>query len=152
MHNRINDWYGKNAVTGVFPFINKYIRGYTMAIPEQCRGIAQKVADIANERIRNLKQKHSEHMMDAERHIGLLHNSMERVVNAKSPQHASRALNAMKDMYTGTVHGRSTKTNQFVNPSEHAGKVYGSQKNTNMKILATQVKDLIKSKLKRNKK
>jgi hypothetical protein len=58
----------------------------------------------------------------------------------------------MKDMYTGTVQGRSSKTNQFVSPSEHAGLHYDAQKSTNYKVLAKQVRNLITSKLKRNKK
>ena len=151
MHNRINEWYGKNAVTGVFPFIN-ISEDKIMAIPDMCRGHAQKIVDIANEKIRNMKAKHQENMLDAEKHIGLLHNSMERVVNAKTPGTHTKALNKMKDMYTGTVQGRSSKTNQFVSPSEHAGLHYDAQKSTNYKVLAKQVRNLITSKLKRNKK
>lgn len=120
-----------------------------MAIPDICRGHAQKVVDMANQKIRALRTRHKENMMDAERHIGLLHNSMERVVNAKSPQHASRALNAMKDMYTSTVRGQSTKTGKFVDPSSVAGQVYAAQKRTNMKTLAKQVKDIAMKKLSR---
>ena len=99
-----------------------------------------------------MRAKHQENMLDAEKHIGLLHNSMERVVNAKTPGTHTQALNSMKDMFTGTVQGRSSKTNQFVNPSEHAGTHYDAQKSRNYKVLAKQVKNLITSKLKRNKK
>jgi hypothetical protein len=120
-----------------------------MAIPDICRGHAQKVVDIANQKIRALRTKHKENMMDAERHIGLLHNSMERVVNAKSPQHSARALNAMKDMFTSTVRGRSSKTGRRVSPSEEAGKIYGAQKNTNMRILGNRVRDIIGKRLKK---
>lgn len=122
-----------------------------MAIPDICRGHAQKIVDIANQRIRDLRTKHKENMMDAERHIGLLHNSMERVVNAKSPQHASKALNAMKDVYTSTVRGQSTKTGQFVDPSSEAGRIYGAQSKTNMRILAKQVKDSVSRAIARKK-
>jgi hypothetical protein len=120
-----------------------------MAIPDICRGHAQKVVDIANQKIRALRTKHKENMMDAERHIGLLHNSMERVVNAKSPQHSARALNAMKDMFTSTVRGRSSKTGRRVSPSEEAGKIYGAQKSTNMRILGNRVRDIIGKRLKK---
>ena len=132
MHIRITEGSGKNAVTGVFPFIN--------------------ILEIANQKIRAMRTRHQENMSDAERHIGLLHNSMERVVNAKTSGTHTKALNTMKDIYTGTVQGRSSKTNQFVSPSEHAGLHYGAQKSRNLKILAKQVRDLVTSKIKRNKK
>ena len=124
-----------------------------MAIPDICRGHAQRVVDLANQKIRQLRTSHRENMMDAERHIGLLHNSMERVVNAKSPQHSARALNAMKDMFTSTVRGQSSKTGRRVSPSEEAGRIYGAQKERGMRLLAKQVKDLAMKKLsKRGKK
>ena len=151
MHIRITEGSGKNAVTGVFPFIN-ILEDTIMPIPDMCKGHAQKIVDIANQKIRAMRTRHQENMSDAERHIGLLHNSMERVVNAKTPGTHTKALNTMKDIYTGTVQGRSSKTNQFVSPSEHAGLHYGAQKSRNLKILAKQVRDLVTSKIKRNKK
>lgn len=123
-----------------------------MAIPNICRGHAQKVVDLANEKIRKMRDTHRSNMMDAERHIGLLHNSMERVVNAKNPQTHSKALNSMKDMFTSTVRGQSSKTGQFVDPSSAAGEFYGQQKRSNMRSLSKQVKELVASKLKKGKK
>jgi len=151
MHIRITEGSGKNAVTGVFPFIN-ILEDTIMPIPDMCKGHAQKIVDIANQKIRAMRARHQENMSGAERHIGLLHNSMERVVNAKTPGTHTQALNTMKDMYTSTVQGRSFKTNQFVNPSEQAGLHYDTQKSRNLKILAKQVRDLVTSKIKRNKK
>jgi hypothetical protein len=55
----------------------------------------------------------------------------------------------MKDMFTSTVRGRSSKTGRRVSPSEEAGKIYGAQKNTNMRILGNRVRDIIGKRLKK---
>lgn len=95
-------------------------------VPAGCRDHAQRIVDLANKKIGELKSRHKENIEAADRHISLYHNSMERVVNASNPGVQARALGDMVRMYRGTVQGRSPE-GQYVNPSDVAGEIYQRQ-------------------------
>lgn len=92
-------------------------------VPAGCRDHAQRIVDIANKKIGELKDRHRENIQAADRHLSLYHNSMERVVNASNPGLQAKALGDMIRMYRGTVQGRSPE-GQYVNPSQVAGEFY----------------------------
>lgn len=114
-------------------------------IPASCRPHAQKIIDIANNKIRSmrqshretkekivgltnkkigeLKQRHKEYRDEAERHISLYHNTMSDFMNASTPQDRGKKLNQMKTFYTGTVRGQTPK-GKFASPSGVAGEFY----------------------------